>query len=227
MSKKFNHVSEDAFIAVEGPLKAAGWERLKAPITDANAQVLALAASLIFGGIEHVRQHLIPIDREGLDAAWDRAQRRFTAATLLKMTDPDLKVAAAAERICATLLWEGGQLGLTQLTYEAEVDFGLRQIEIADSVEIAPLLLEAGLLPILNEVRVATKAFEAGLGRAPDKKRSLAPAHMRRDAIRDAARRFALAYGMVEALIAELPSGPEVTSLRLLLAPLDRLVERS
>ena len=128
MSKKFNRVPADGFIGAEGPLKQAGWSRYDQPAAGPSASALALAHGLLFGGIKQVFEAQRVVDRGALDAAWDTAQQRFTLATILKGSDPDKKVASAAKQITERLLWEGGALGQTQLTYEAEVDFGLRQL---------------------------------------------------------------------------------------------------
>ena len=227
MSKKFTQVSGDGFVGAEGPIKKAGWDKVPGDREGSNASAQGLAAGLIFGGIEGVKQALAPLDRGALDKSWDRGQQRLTAATLLKQTDPDQAVVKAADLIAATLLWEGGALGQTKLSYEDEVDFGLRQIELSKRADIAAALQAAGLETIFGEASAATKELEAGLNRAPDQRKALAPAAALRAATRECARRFTLAYSMIEELAAITDSGPDADHLRALLTPLDQLAQRA
>jgi hypothetical protein len=225
MSKRFGDVSSDAFVAVEKQIEAAGLSRQGA--SGMGATAVGLAGTLIYSGIDGVKQVLVPKDRGGLDARWDLAQQRFTTATLLKQTDPDAKVAEAARIVGAALLWEDGALGQTKLSYEAEVDFGLKQIEIAERPEIKAALKAAGLVTVFEEVREATLAFEEALNRAPGEKKALSPVAAQRAATRECARRFTLAYGIIEELKAVTPSGPESDALGALLQPLDALADRA
>lgn len=228
MSVKFNRVAADGFVGAEGPLKQAGWSRYDAPAVGPSATALSLAHGLLFGGIKRVVEARRVVDRGALDAAWDTSQQRFTLSTILKGSDPDKKVASAAKRITDGLLWEGGALGQTQLTYEAEVDFGLLQIKLVEEdAALAQALRDAGLVSIFDEVRAATKAFEQGLGRAPDQRKALGPADMLRRAVREASASFELAYAIVSRLRANTPSGPDSDLLAALLTPLDELLARA
>lgn len=228
MSKKFNRVASDGFIGAEGPLKQAGWSRYDQPAVGPSASALALAHGLLFGSIKQIVEAHRVVDRGALDAAWDTAQQRFTLATILRGSDPDKKVVSASKKIADALLWKGGGLGQTQLTYEAEVDFGLRQIKLVEEdAALAQALRDAGLVSVFEEVRAATKAFEAGLNRSPDQKRALAPSDMLRRATREAAASFELAYAIVARLRANTPSGPDADLLDALLVPLDELLTRA
>ena len=225
MSKRFGAVSSDGFVGAEKQIEAAGWRRGGA--SGLGATAVELASGLIFGGIDEIRKTQVPKDRGALDDAWDLAQQRFTAATILKQTDPDQKVARAARIVGAALLWEGGGLGQTRLSYEAEVDFGLNQIDIAKDAEIKAALKAAGLVTIFEEVQAATLAFEEALNRAPGEKKALSPVAAQRAATRECSRRFTLAYAIIEALKAVTPGGPESDTLGALLQPLDALAERA
>lgn len=225
MSKRFGAVSSDGFVGAEKQIEAAGWQRGGA--SGMSATAVELASMLIFGGIDEVRKTQVPKDRGALDGAWDLTQQRFTAATLLKQTDPDQKVAKAARVVGAALLWEGGGLGQTRLSYEAEVDFGLNQIDIAKGADIMAALKAAGLVTIFEEVRAATLAFEEALNRAPGEKKALSPVAAQRAATRECSRRFTLAYAIIEELKAVTPSGQDADALGALLQPLDALADRA
>lgn len=227
MSRRFGAVSSDGFIGVEGPLRAAGWDRVPGGASGTAATALGLASWLLFDGIKGVLQALRSVNRVALDSRWDQAQRRLTTATRLKQTDPDAAVVAAANVIAATLLWEGGGLGQTTLSYEDEVDFGLVQIKRSQEATVAQALEDTELRPVMEEVREATLAFEQALRRAPGQGKALAPAAALRAATRACAHNFARSYIIVEALIEATPSGAEADALRTLLQPLDALADRA
>lgn len=229
MSKKFNKVGADGYNGARGPIEEAGWRAATGASSGRDAQVVALCAVMLLGALDALWAAIAPdaVKSTELDARWDLSQKRLALAIQLKLTDPDAKVRAAAQIAMEALLPDDGSLSHTVMTYEKEVDFGLKQIDAAAEAHVARALKDAGLVSIFDEAADATRDFSAGLGRAPDQKKTEARSDRERRATRACAATFTLVHAMMSAAIAQTPAGPDQDYLKALLAPLDALADRA
>lgn len=225
MEKRFNRVTAEGFNGVREPLKQAGWVEGGA----VSGDVVSLCAAMIFGELDTLRAAMAPeqVRAQEIDAAWDLAQQRFTLGVQLKLTDPAAKIRAAAATIQDALLWRGGGTGQVILSYEAEADFGLKQIDDAKLPHVEQALRDAGLVTAFQEIISSTHDLVEVLGRSPDQKKREARSDRERGAVRACIRTFELAHAILARLIAHTPAGPDLDRARRLLIPLDALAERS
>ena len=230
MSRRFNHVSMESFLAVDAILNKTAWATHRgAPSAGLNATVVATHASLLFDSLDKLAAMLGSNEerRKEMDARWDLAQQRFTSATHLMATAPDPDLQRNAQLIVATLLWPSGTSAQVQMTYEREVDFGLQQIRLSQEPHIAAALTAAGLDPYFQDVITTTQALADAIGREPGISKEPAPSVRRRQAHRACVLAFEHVYAGLEYLIAATSDPSERDALRALLTPLTELSDRS
>lgn len=161
-----------------------------------------------------------------LDESWDGSQRRLFHRIAIHLDARDRDTRAAAERLSSQLLLGTG-VAQTQLDFDAEVDFGRKQIALTQ--EGGPLAEDAkklGLTDALAEVQAATEALAAGLGRDTAGGRK-APSRRLREALNECSAAFNAVHDGLAWLIDHAPPGPERDQLVALVTPLERLLERN
>jgi hypothetical protein len=102
-------------------------------------------------------------DRAVADAAWDNAQRKLHLTTALALLSNDADLRAAAERVRAHFLLGDG-LAQTNLAYQAEVDFGFKQIALGRGKVFQDDLKRLDAAPIIDEVESTTLALARAIG---------------------------------------------------------------
>ena len=222
---RFNLVTPEGFNGVRDELEQAGFQR--GAVIDEQASATALIDAMIFDALDQLWAVLAPpaVLQGELDGAWDLTQRRFSLGIQLKLTDPSPTVSGAARVVEAALMPDG--IKQTQYTYEAEVNYGLKQIQSAKEPHIAQALHDASLTALFDDCAAATSAFADGLGRSPDKKRHEARSLRLRVVTRECVRVFTLAHDLLTRHIALTPTGTGQDALRRRLNVLTKLSERS
>jgi hypothetical protein len=160
-----------------------------------------------------------------LDKEWDAAQRAFAAGVASEEDHQDPAYRAAAGRIRTALLSGAGTIQ-TQSDLDKEVDFGQKQLLLAEQKDLAADLKLTGLGPRLERIRAATLALGKGIGREPGKNRAPARSLRIRDALRECSGAFNLVHDDLVWAIAHTPSGPERDKLEKMLEPFQALLDR-
>ena len=160
-----------------------------------------------------------------LDGEWDAAQRSFSAGVAAEEDHQDAAHRAAAGRLRSALLSGAGTLQ-TQLDLDKEVDFGEKQLRLAEEKDLAADVKLTGLGPKLERIRAATLALGKGTGRVPGKNRAPARWARVRDALQECSAAFNGIHDDLVWSIAHTPSGPERDKLEKLLEPFQSLLDR-
>ena len=160
-----------------------------------------------------------------LDGTWDATQRRLFHKIAMVADAPESALRDAADRLTAVLLLGNGT-AQTGLTYDAEVDFGRKQVALArDNPRVASDVKALGLELTLAEIAQASEALAAGIGRAPGGKRA-SPSRRLHDALTDCGATFNGVRDSIEWFQARTHPGPKHDQLDALLAPLVALASR-
>jgi hypothetical protein len=160
-----------------------------------------------------------------LDTDWDGTQRKLYHLIGGAAEDRDPAIRAAAERLRIALL-EGNGVAQTNRTYDAEVDFGRRQVELMTNGTLKADVELLGLAGMRDQVHEVTEALARGLGRAPGEQRT----GTRRERIRAARTACATAFNGIHSEIAwfleHTPPGAVRSRIERLLAPFKALLAR-
>ncbi len=160
-----------------------------------------------------------------LDDAWDASQRRLFYRIAIGVDDEDGAVRASADRLRAQLL-SGEGTAQTKLDYNAEVDFGRKQVALTqDSGALASDAKKLKLGDVLADVSRTTEALATGLGRGSGTKRQ-PPSRQLREALAECASAFNGVHDSLAWFIARTPAGPDREQLEALQAPLEALLAR-
>jgi hypothetical protein len=160
-----------------------------------------------------------------LDDAWDATQRRLFHKIAAAADAPESAQRDAADRLTAVLLLGNGT-AQTALDYDAEVDFGRKQVALARSNQsIAADVKELGLEPTLAQIEQATEALAGGIGRQTGGKRAT-PSRRLRSALFDCAATFSGVRDAIEWFLSRTHPGTQHDQLEALLAPLVTLASR-
>jgi hypothetical protein len=107
-----------------------------------------------------------------------------------------------------------------------EVDFGEKQLRLAEEKDLAADVKLTGLGPKLERIRTTTLALGKGIGRTPGKNRAPARWARMRDALQECSAAFNGNHDDLVWSIAHTPSGPERDKLEKLLEPFQSLLDR-
>ena len=231
----YGGVTDRALVGFERELEDGAWKGIAPKKADEqaseNAALLLNASQPVIWklrlrwGIAGVLVALGAISLAELDSGWDSAQRRLFHRVATGVDDNDPAVRAAADRLSAQIL-AGTGVAQTQYDYDAEVDFGLKQIALTQAD--GPLAADAKKLKLsdaLADVAKTTEALAKGIGRGTGDKRR-APSLKLRNAIAECAASFNGVHEDLAWVVGRTPPGAERDKLAALLAPLEALLAR-
>lgn len=232
----YSNLTDRAFVGFEPELDKDAWNDISTKKYEEGAKddaaVLIQAPLLVtcklrlrFGIAGIVAAHgatsLVKLDNN-----WDATQRRLFHRIAVHVDDEIAENREAADRLFAQLL-AGTGTAQTQLDFDAEVDWGQKQVRL--TAKDGPLAADAkrlGLGDILAEVAKTTDALAAGLGRDTGAARK-APSRRLRDALAACAAAFNSVHELLSWFWENTPPGAERDKVAALLAPLERLLERN
>ena len=231
----YGSLGDRAFVGFDRELEDGAWKgiALKKAEEQAseNAALLLNAPQLVIWkvrlrwGIAGVLVALGATSLAELDGNWDSAQRRLFHRVATGVDDNDPAVRAAADRLSAQIL-AGTGVAQTQYDFDAEVDFGLKQIALTGAD--GPLAADAKKLKlddVLADVAKATEALAKGIGRGTGDKRR-PPSRKLRTAVAECAAAFNGVHEDLAWFIGRTPPGAERDKLTALLVPLEGLLSR-
>jgi hypothetical protein len=229
----FSKVSDKGFISLEVDLTEGEWAKLPGP--SANSE----PPSLLEMNPPRAWKHLLVIsiatlvdalglgpDRLAADQAFDTSQRQLHHKTALDADDPDPEIRAAAQRVRAALLLGQGT-AQTNLSFQEEVDFGLKQLALASRPPLKDDCDRLQLAPLLARIEAATFTLARAIGRPlgqppqPDAPRSVRI----RSALSTCASTCRTILNEID-LFTRLSSPNDQRILAALRAPLDALLSR-
>jgi hypothetical protein len=158
------------------------------------------------------------------DQDWDRCQTRLNARVSFDECDTDPKRRLAAGRVRAALL-SGNGTAQNALAPDLEVDFGGAQVnQCKQGTPLHADIQALGYQPLIDDIRVATEALAAAVGRDMPGPRPPTRSVQIREAVRAAARAFNAVDDSLDDLLAETaegtPAHAQLTKLRLSLQTL-------
>lgn len=231
----YGQLKDRAFVAFERELNDGAWKDIDTSPFDAAAKDNAaalLSAPLttilkirLRMSIAQVLNALAAPALPALDEAWDASQRRLFHRIAVGANDENLATRNAADRLTAALLLGTGT-GQTQMEFDAEVDFGRRQIALVqESSTLAADVKKLKLGDTLADIDKCTEALAQALGRSSGQKRKT-PSKQLREALSDCASGFTSVHETLAWLIERTPKGAQKDGLENLLAPLEALLQR-
>ena len=230
----YSYVSETAFVASREEFARGAWGEVTVEEIPADqlATVLITAPSvvalkaLMVQAIDGLVTALSPDETplEEADAAWDSVQRQFAFAIAIEEESRYSARRAAAAQLRNTLLLGGGT-GQTALGYQEEVDFGLKQIRLAEKEAVQKALETTELTSRFNAVRTQTENLAELVRNAPIEVRSPRSTR-RRVAHRSCVRAFNLAHAWLNLLMEANPDPATRERLAKLREPLQALLDR-
>jgi hypothetical protein len=166
-------------------------------------------------------------DRAAADSAWDDTQRKLHLTTALALLSADIDLRAAAQRVRDHLLLGDG-LGQTQLAYQAEVDFGFRQLKLARSDAFSADIQRLGLTDVIAEVEATTRTLASAIGHAGGDQSSGTTTQRERErhALHACQSACNTVLGDIDHLLAQSPSPTDQQRLLALRLPLATLLDR-
>jgi len=232
----YSYVTDKAFVAFAHDLGQGAWKsvsiakyegegkKLDASALEAPHPVLwKLRISLV---INALKLALGSGKLDVLDAGWDSSERRLNFRLAERADDTDADVRAAANRLRRQLL-KGKGTAQTGYELDAEVDFGLKQLELAKEAPIAADIKKLKVDDLLHDIEKATEALAVGLGRKGGVKRAGPPSVQQRDALAACTSAFNGVHDHIAWFIANTPNGPDRETLEELEAPFEALLARN
>ena len=237
MGYGYSGVKEAAFLAFNEELNRGEWGRIdltaylaedgscNRPICEVPA-VVALKLWLGWGIGVLAKACATGNEVEGLEQAWDNKQRAFMARLTLAAIEGDAEAKKCAARVQASMT-DGGGLAQINYSFDAEVDFGRKQVRLAQEPNLRADLTTLGLLPSIEEIRVATENLAPALGRAGSGDRKLAPSQHLAKALSSCVAAFNGVHVQLDWFVEAAVAEDESRRYEALLEPLDALLERS
>ncbi len=232
----YSYVSDKAFVAFAHHLRQGAWgnvsiatyegegKKLDAAALDAPHPVLWKLRIVLV--ITALKQALGSGKLDVLDAGWDSSQRRLDFRLAERADDPDPDVRAAASRLRRQLL-RGKGTEQPSYDFDAEVDFGRKQVELAKQEAIAADIKKLKVDDLFHDIEKATEALAGGLGRKPGGKRTGPPSVQQRDALAACTAAFNGVHDHIAWFIENTPNGPARDALEALQAPFASLLARN
>jgi hypothetical protein len=227
----FGRVETDGFLGMIAVLREGAWGNIALPSATAPRPVWNLLSQEVRAkvrlseALDVLRQAVASEDQTvELDQTWDRLQRRLDGLLTADTYHDDAERRAAALRL-RKLLTLGNGTGQTGLSFEAEVDFGLRQTTLA-AHECAADVALLGYGSVLAAIAGATQALREALGRAGGVGRTVRSQRVR-DALAQCGAAFNLTLAELEEGLSRLPEGDDRSRYEALRAPLRALLERT
>jgi hypothetical protein len=232
----YSYVSDKAFVAFAHDLRQGAWgnvsiakyegegKKLDAAALDAPHPVLWKLRIVLV--INALKLALGSGRLDVLDAGWDSSERRlnFRLAERAEDTDPDVR--AAADRLRRQLL-RGRGTEQTGYEFDAEVDFGRKQLELARQEGVAEDIKKLKVDDLLHDIEKATEALATGLGRKAGAKRASPPSVQQRDALAACTAAFNGVHDHIAWFLENTPNGPARDALLDLEAPFEALLARN
>lgn len=170
----FSRVPDKGFFSLEAALEQGEWKEVKLPflpppVVEAAASPLDLTGPQLWKWtlLASLQSLLVAFgfgpDRANADRAWDDAQRKLHFTVALALLSADAALVAAAQRVQAHLLLGDG-LAQINLAYQAEVDFGFKQVALGRSDALRDDLKRLNASPLLDEVESTTFALAKAIG---------------------------------------------------------------
>lgn len=232
----YSYVSDKAFVAFAHDLGQGAWKNVSIAQYQGEAKPLDAAALeaphpvlwklRIVLVISALKQALGSGRLDVLDAGWDSSERRLNFRLAERAEDTDADVRAAADRLRRQLL-KGKGTEQTGYDFDAEVDFGRKQLELAKEEGIAADIKKLKVDDLLQDIERATEALANGLGRQPGVKRATAPSVQLRDALTACTTAFNGVHGHIDWFLENTPNGPARDHLAELEAPFAALLARN
>jgi hypothetical protein len=232
----YSYVTDKAFVAFAHNLGQGAWRNvsiagyegegkmLDAAALDAPHPVLwKLRISLV---ITALKVALGSGKLDVLDAGWDSSERRLHFRLAERADDTDAEVRAAAERLRRKLL-KGKGTEQTVHDFDAEVDFGRQQLELAKEAAIAADIKKLKVDDLLHDIERATEALAVGLGRQGGARRTGLASVQQRDALAACTSAFNGVHDHIAWFLANTPNGPARDLLTELEAPFAALLARN
>jgi hypothetical protein len=232
----YSYVSDKAFVAFAHDLSEGAWKGVSIAKFDTPDQLLlpsvkdaplpVLWKLRIAWVLATLKQALGSSKLDELDGAWDSVQRRAHHRLAEHAESKDVEVRQAAERLRGQLL-QGGGTGQTMLDYDAEVDFGRQQVELAKEPQVALDIKKLKLGDLLAEIAETTEALARGTGRKAGLKRAGAPSAQQREALTACSAAFNGVHDDIAWFVEHSPTGPERDKWLELQAPFEALLARN
>lgn len=131
---------------------------------------------------------------KGFDAAWDQAEKHFSAVIVAARKSTNIAVKVAADRLFSAMLLGKGD-GQTLLGYQQEVDFGRKQILLSTQPQMAADIALLGLGPMMQTIAGATDALAGAVGQG---RADLAPAKQRKALVVKCTQVFGTVYNALD-----------------------------
>ncbi len=227
----YSYVTKDALVGFKETLQQPPWSLLD-PLERSSPEDRALwlqatwfqvQRALLWEAVEAVIGALDMFEQElfDKDADWDAVQRQFSFGLMEKEADRDPKVSQAAARLRVSML-EGGTTAQTRLTYQAEVDFGRKQVETGAQPLVLADLETVGMVDRPERIKRTTDALAETLARNLAHTRRLSLSQARHISTST----FNNVHGQLIIMSDLLAPGPQRDQLNALLATLNSLLLR-
>lgn len=227
----YGHATEEGFLSLLDALKQGDWGAIRIPDNPSPQDILALSVVAmckmqLMSALLAMRRLLHPRPEDAaevFDQEWDRVQRAYNAdiTALENHKDPQTRADGAFLR-AASLKGQG--TGQTSLRYEAEVQWGLAQVEKANDESLKPIIDRHNLQARIDEIEATTRALAESIGWDLTSHTRLRPALQKRVALQRCARICVNIHNHLQAAADLLPSlSPEAQHIHALLAPLQKL----
>lgn len=228
----FSHVPDKGFFSLEESLQHGAWRVITLPAPPVTS-LLTLSGPQLWKWTLLTSIHALLVafgfgpDRAAADRAWDDTQRKlhFTVALALLSADADLR--AAAERVRDHFLLGDG-LAQTNLTYQAEVDFGFKQVALGRGDTFRDDLTRLNVTPLIDEIASTTLTLAQAIGHTAGQGtgRALTKREGQRRTMAACQRACNTVLTHIDLLLAQSPSPDDQKHLEALRLPLTALLDR-
>ncbi len=227
----YGHTTEEGFLSLLDALKQGDWGAIPIPDNPSPQDILALGVVAmcklqLMSVLLAMRRLLHPRPEDAaevFDQAWDRVQRAYNAdiTALENHKDPQTRTDGSTLR-AASLKGQG--TGQTTMRYEAEVQWGLAQVEKANEESLKAIIDRHNLQARIDEIEATTRALAQAIGWDLASHTRLRRALQKRFALQRCAQVCVSVHNHLQNTLDLLPSlSPEAHNLRSLLAPLQKL----
>jgi len=159
---------------------------------------------------------------KGFDELWGNVQKRFSGLIAVARASLNPQEKAAANRLYTTLLLGKSGEGQTRLAYQQEVDFGRKQMRLAEEAQSASDIALLGLGSMMASIASSTEDLAAAIAHGPAE---LAPARQRKAAVNHCVHVFGTVYRALDWL-AEFGETTDQKKALALRASFDDLIAR-